>query len=81
MIALVWGRHLYVDNVSTLAAECGAGHADRLMTWLEKEAQRFGCEGLHSDSEVAENRACNSRIVLLPISTRMWSGSLPSRSC
>lgn len=27
------------------------------------------------------NRAWNLRISLLPISTRMWSGLLPSRSC
>src|ERR1700736_600867 len=52
VIALAWGRYLYVDDISTLAAERGAGHADRLMTWLENEAQRLGCEGLHLDSGV-----------------------------
>jgi len=64
VIALAWGCYLYVDDISTLAAERGAGHADRLMTWLEKEAQRLGCEGLHLDSGVAEDRAPAHRLYM-----------------
>jgi GNAT superfamily N-acetyltransferase len=57
VIALAWGHYLYVDDVSTLPAERGAGHGDRLMTWLGEEARRLGCEGVHLDSGVGADRA------------------------
>ncbi|MGH3439004.1 MAG: hypothetical protein ACRDU4_19225 [Mycobacterium sp.] len=48
--ALAWGNCLYVDDVSALPVKRGAGHADRLMTWLGGEARRLGCE--HSGEEL-----------------------------
>lgn len=53
---LAWGRALYVDDLVT-AAECrGRGHAGRLFEWLDAEAKREGCRGLHLDSGVGPDR-------------------------
>ncbi|PZS39466.1 MAG: GNAT family N-acetyltransferase [Pseudonocardiales bacterium] len=62
--ALAWGHYLYVDDVSTLPAERGAGHADRLMTWLGGEGRRLGCESLHLDSGVDLDRAPAHRLYM-----------------
>jgi GNAT superfamily N-acetyltransferase len=59
--ALAWGHYLYLDDLSTLPTERGAGHADRLLTWLEHEARRLGCEALHLDSGVGPDRAAAHR--------------------
>jgi GNAT superfamily N-acetyltransferase len=64
MIALAWGHYLYVDDVSTLPAERGNGHADRLMTWLDEEGRRLGCECLHLDSGVGADRAPAHRLYM-----------------
>ncbi len=62
--ALAWGRSLYVDDLSTLPTERGAGHADRLMTWLREEGQRLGCAQLHLDSGVGAERAAAHRLYM-----------------
>ena len=62
--ALAWGHYLYVDDLSTLPAERGAGHADRLMTWLCGEGRRLSCEGLHLDSGVDLDRAPAHRLYM-----------------
>jgi GNAT superfamily N-acetyltransferase len=49
---LAWGRFLYVDDLVTLPAARGRGHADGLMRWLVAEAERLGCGQLHLDSGV-----------------------------
>jgi GNAT superfamily N-acetyltransferase len=64
MITLAWGHHLYVDDLSTLPSERGQGHADRLMTWLEEEGRRLGCESLHLDSGVGPDRAPAHRLYM-----------------
>ncbi len=43
-------RFLYVDDLVTLPAYRGQGHADLLFAWLLEEARRQGCEQLHLDS-------------------------------
>jgi GNAT superfamily N-acetyltransferase len=53
---LAWGRHLYVDDLSTRADRRGRGHGGALMRWLAKEACRSGCEQLHLDSGVGPDR-------------------------
>lgn len=45
-----WGHHLYVDDLSTRAANRRQGHAGALLDWLFAEARRLGCEQLHLDS-------------------------------
>jgi GNAT superfamily N-acetyltransferase len=47
---LAWGSYLYVDDLITLPAFRGRGHADALMRWLFDEARRLGCDQLHLDS-------------------------------
>jgi GNAT superfamily N-acetyltransferase len=54
---LAWGRFLYVDDLVTRAALRGRGHADAVMAWVEREAQRQGCGELHLDSGVGPERA------------------------
>jgi GNAT superfamily N-acetyltransferase len=53
---LAWGRHLYVDDLSTCADRRGRGHGGALMRWLAVEACRAGCEQLHLDSGVQAER-------------------------
>lgn len=47
---LAWGRHLYVDDLVTAAAERGRGHGKALLAWLADHAASQGCEQLHLDS-------------------------------
>ena len=62
--SLSWGRHLYVDDLSTLEAHRGRGHASRLLGWLVEEGHRLGCEQLHLDSGVGPERADAHRLYL-----------------
>ena len=54
---LAWGRGLYVDDLVTLPAHRGRGHADALFAWLGDEARRAGCDQFHLDSGVGPERA------------------------
>lgn len=47
---LAWGDHLYVDDLVTLPAHRGHGHARALLDWVLDEARRLGCGQLHLDS-------------------------------
>ncbi|MDP9234456.1 MAG: GNAT family N-acetyltransferase [Actinomycetota bacterium] len=47
---LVSGFYLYVDDLVTLPAFRGRGHADALMRWLFEEANRLECDQLELDS-------------------------------
>jgi GNAT superfamily N-acetyltransferase len=47
---LAWGDHLYVDDLVTLPAHRGRGHARMLLDWVLEEARRLGCVQLHLDS-------------------------------
>ena len=53
---LARGRHVYVDDLVTRAALRGRGHAEAVMRWVEDEARRLGCDGVHLDSGVGTNR-------------------------
>ncbi|MFD9697493.1 GNAT family N-acetyltransferase [Lentzea sp. NPDC059081] len=44
------GPHLYVDDLSTLPPARGQGHASALLRWVDEEARRLGCAGVHLDS-------------------------------
>lgn len=61
---LAWGRHLYIDDLSTLPAARGHGHAGRLLEWLRQEAIRLGCGQIHLDSGVGANRQAAHRLYL-----------------
>lgn len=62
--SLAWGHHVYVDDVSTIAAARRSGHGERLMEWLAEEAGRLGCTGLHLDSGVGVDRAAAHRLYM-----------------
>lgn len=61
---LAWGRHLYVDDLSTRAASRGRGHGAALMDWLIECARREGCGELHLDSGVGPERESAHRLYL-----------------
>ena len=61
---LPWGRHLYVDDLSTHPRGRGQGHAGALLDWLEQEARRHGCGQMHLDSGVGLHRADAHRLYL-----------------
>ncbi|GAB2813334.1 GNAT family N-acetyltransferase [Lentzea nigeriaca] len=50
MTNLYAGSHLYVDDVSTLPSARKQGHAGALLRWVDEEARRLGCAGVHLDS-------------------------------
>ncbi len=53
---LVWGRHLYIEDVVTRAVGRGRGHAPALMEWVLDEARRAGCGQVHLNSGVGSDR-------------------------
>lgn len=59
---LAWGRHLYIDDVSTLPAARKQGHARLLLEWLHDEARRLQCEQIHLDSGVGADRTAAHRL-------------------
>jgi GNAT superfamily N-acetyltransferase len=59
---LAWGRHLYVDDLSTLPQARGHGHAAALLAWLEAEARALGCRQLHLDSGTGPQRFAAHRL-------------------
>ncbi|HEY4459830.1 MAG TPA: GNAT family N-acetyltransferase [Pseudonocardiaceae bacterium] len=48
--SLAWGRHLYIDDLSTLPAARRKGHAHALLTWIDEQARELGCDQVHLDS-------------------------------
>jgi GNAT superfamily N-acetyltransferase len=59
---LAWGRHLYVDDLSTRAGARGRGYGAALMEWLVECARREGCGELHLDSGVGPERESAHRL-------------------
>lgn len=64
MHTLAFGRMLYLDDLSTLPAARGRGHALALLRWLESEARRLDCKALHLDSGVGPHRFDAHRLYL-----------------
>jgi GNAT superfamily N-acetyltransferase len=54
--SLAWGRHLYIDDLSTAPDARRQGHAGALLGWLLAEAGRLGCGQVHLDSGTAPER-------------------------
>ena len=59
---LAWGRHLYVDDLSTLPEARGHGYGAALMEWLIERAREEGCAELHLDSGVGPERESAHRL-------------------
>ena len=47
---LALGRVVYIDDLVTLPAARGAGHARGLLDWVAREAAGLGCAYVHLDS-------------------------------
>ncbi len=62
--ALSFGRHLYVDDLSTIMSARRQGYGRFLLDWLFEEAQRLGCTQVHLDSGVGLDRADAHRLYL-----------------
>jgi GNAT superfamily N-acetyltransferase len=62
--SLSWGRHLYIDDLSTMPAARGQGFAGRLLAWARDEAARLDCRGIHLDSGVGPSRFTAHRLYL-----------------
>jgi len=78
---LPWGRHLYVDDLSTDPEFRGRGHADALYAWLVAEARRLGCGELHLDSAVGPEREAAHRFYFnhgLRITAYHFAAPLPA---
>jgi GNAT superfamily N-acetyltransferase len=60
--SLVWGKALYVDDLSTRASYRRRGHAGAILDWLLQEARRLGCDQLHLDSGVQAERVDAHRL-------------------
>lgn len=54
---LAWGHFVYIDDLCTLPAARGRGHARALLDWVDEEAARLGCEQVHLDSGTHRNAA------------------------
>ena len=77
--SLVDGRHLYVDDLSTLADARRQGLGRRLMTWMREEAERLDCNSLQLDSAVGPARTDAHRLYFnqgLAISAFHFEGAL-----
>jgi GNAT superfamily N-acetyltransferase len=59
---LAWGRHLYIDDLSTVPSARGQGHARALLAWIHDEAYRLGCSQVHLDSGVGPDRVSAHRL-------------------
>ena len=47
---LVYGRHMYVDDLVTDETVRGRGHGKAMLDWLKSQAKRLGCARLQLDS-------------------------------
>ncbi|HET9771731.1 MAG TPA: GNAT family N-acetyltransferase [Acidimicrobiia bacterium] len=59
---LAWGDIVYIDDLVTMEAHRGRGHARRLLDWILAEARRIGCGAVHLDS--APHRHAAHRLYL-----------------
>ncbi len=51
------GRHLYVEDLSTVEGLRSAGHGARMLEWLRNKARAEGCSAIDLDSGVQRHRA------------------------
>ncbi len=54
---LFLGKHLYIDDLSTLDSHRSKGHGEKMMIWLRDLAKAKGCNAIHLDSGVQRHRA------------------------
>jgi len=54
---LFFGKHLYVEDLSTLESERSKDYGKQTMIWLRNLAIAEGCSAIHLDSGVQRHRA------------------------
>lgn len=54
---LFFGKHLYVEDLSTLKTERSKNYGKQIMAWLRNLAAAEGCNAIHLDSGVQRHRA------------------------
>ncbi|EGW22809.1 GCN5-related N-acetyltransferase [Methylobacter tundripaludum SV96] len=54
---LFFGKHLYVEDLSTLDSERSKSYGKQTMVWLRNLAAAEGCSAIHLDSGVQRHRA------------------------
>lgn len=54
---LAWGRHVYIDDLVSLAERRGRGHGGVLLRWVIDLAWSRGCDSVHLDSGVHRHGA------------------------
>jgi GNAT superfamily N-acetyltransferase len=59
---LAWGRHLYIDDLSTLPEARGKRAATMLLQWIDDEARVAGVSDVHLDSGVQPERQVAHRL-------------------
>jgi GNAT superfamily N-acetyltransferase len=47
---LIWGKTVYVDDLSTAEEGRGNGYAGQLLDWVIDYAKQQGCSGVHLDT-------------------------------
>lgn len=47
---LLWGKIIYIDDLSTLPAMRGKGYGGKLLAWIKVFAKENGCAQVHLDS-------------------------------
>lgn len=62
--SLSWGRHVYIDDLSTVASARRQGFAGQLLTRIHNEADRLDCSQVHLDSGVGPDRQSAHRLYL-----------------
>ena len=55
--SMAWGRILYLDDLAALAARHGTGLGTAILTYVQEEARRSGCEAVHLDTGYHRHRA------------------------
>jgi len=60
--SLSWGRHLSIDDLSTVPSARRRGFAAQLLEWVGQEAERLGCDQVHLDSGVGPDRYSAHRL-------------------
>ncbi|MFA6162157.1 MAG: GNAT family N-acetyltransferase [Methylobacter sp.] len=54
---LFFGKHLFVEDLSTLESERSKDYGKQTMAWLRNLATTVGCSAIHLDSGVQRHRA------------------------
>ncbi len=62
--SLSWGRHVYIDDLSTMASVRRQGFASQLLAWIANEADLLDCGQVHLDSGVGPDRQSAHRLYL-----------------